>query len=68
MKLSDMALEEPEGEEDFAEGEDAPAFEEAATDAFELFKKGDKAGAAAALKGAIELCVADYMAEDPAED
>ncbi len=65
MKLSDMAMLEPE--EDM-EGEEAEAgeglFEDAAVEAFELFKQGKKSEAAAALKGAIESCVADYMAEE----
>ena len=69
MKLADMALaldDEADGDEPEAEpeAEDAGAFEEAAGEAFELFKQGKKAEASAALKGAIESCVADYMAEE----
>lgn len=59
-----MALDLPAEEEDEASEDSSGAFEAAAGDAFELYKKGDKAGAAAALKGAIEMCVADYMAEE----
>lgn len=60
-----MALSSPEEEETDAEDVDSGGmFEEAATEAFELFKQGKKSEAAAALKGAIETCVAEYMAEE----
>jgi hypothetical protein len=65
VKLADLAMglseEGPEEEEsDDAEG----VFESAAAEAFELAAKGKTAEAAAALKGAIEACVADYMSEE----
>ena len=65
MKLSDMAMMDPEEdlEEDASESGEG-LFEDAAVEAFELFKKGKKAEAAASLKAAIEACVADYMAEE----
>lgn len=66
MKLAELALsdaaEEPEGEAEEADG--AGMFEDAAMEAFELYQKGDKKAAVAALKWAIESCVADYMADD----
>ena len=64
MKLSDLAMAGPEEEEaeDLDEGGDG--FEEAASEAFDLFKQGKKSEAAAALKSAVEMCVADYMAEE----
>ena len=73
MKLSDLAMSSDGNEEEAAEGmdEEMPdVFEDAAIEAFDLFKQGKKAEAAAALKGAIESCVADYLADDsePEED
>lgn len=59
-----MALEEPEAADD--EGGDG-LFEDAAGQALDLLDKGDKAGAVAALKSAVEACVADYMASDSEE-
>ena len=67
MKLSDLAM------DDMDEGADeaidaSGMFEDAAIEAFDLFKQGKKSEAAAALKGAIESCVADYMADEGAEE
>lgn len=59
-----MAMMEPEEEGDEGLSDGAGLFEDAAVEAFELFKQGKKSEAAAALKGAIESCVADYMAEE----
>lgn len=64
MRLSDMAMAEPEEDVPDDVDEDAGGFEDAAAEAFELAAKGKKTEAAAALKSAIELCVADYMAEE----
>ena len=39
-------------------------FSEAASSAFELWGEGKKDEAISSLKGAIEACVADYMADE----
>lgn len=39
-------------------------FSDAASSAFELWSEGKKGAAVASLRGAIEACVADYMADD----
>jgi hypothetical protein len=67
VKLSELAMAEPALEEELPD-EGGDVFGEAATEALDLLEKGDKPGAVAALKGAIEACVADYMAEDSAEE
>lgn len=68
MKLSDLALGEPdEGDPEDVSASDDMLFEEAASEAFDLFSKGKKAEASAALKSAIEVCVAEYMADDGEE-
>lgn len=65
MKLSELAMAEPEGDAPGAaeDGGDA-LFASAASEAFELFQQGKKSEAAAALKSAVRSCVADYLAED----
>lgn len=66
MKLSDLAMsdEEKDMPEEERDESGSDVFEDAAVEAFDLFKQGKKSEAAAALKGAIEACVADYMAAD----
>lgn len=70
MKLADMAMKLPDYDEEAGGEEDdgKSAFADAAIEAFELFQKGDKEGAATALKAAVEACVADYMADDDEEE
>lgn len=65
MKLSDMAMLDPEeeGAED-VDADGAAVFEDAASEAFEAAKAGDKGAFSAALKSAVEACVADYMSEE----
>ncbi len=65
MKLAELAMAGPA--EDEGDGEDVDSgamFEDAVTEAFDLMKQGKKSEGAAALKSAIESCVADYMAEE----
>ncbi len=67
MKLSEAALGAALGEPDEPDGEDLggeAVFDDAAAEAFAAAKSGDQAAFSAALKGAIEACVADYMGSD----
>lgn len=71
MRLAGKALEdaalgsESPDEGDAADGGDAPEMteDEAFAEAVDLIAKGDKAGAASALRGAVEMCVASYGKE-----
>jgi hypothetical protein len=62
VKLSDKALlsdEEIEPAMELPEDE-AMGGDDAFVEALDLYAKGDKQGAAAALRSAVELCMADY--------
>ena len=65
MKLSDRALDADEmpAMEDDLEAEEGMGTDDAFVEALELYSKGDKKGAAAALRSAVEMCMADYDSE-----
>lgn len=66
MRLSDAALAAPEEApaEEMPDADSAGIFEDAVSEAFDLFGQGKKPEAAAAMKAAIQACVADYQADE----